>query len=202
MNAIIATPAMPVANSGRLDLERVEAILVKFYFTNRNQVPQGIPYEQQPPKSERDALHAANAIAAGRADLAQVGRHREGRVDTGVPVIKDLPMVQAELLRSGLAKAGYALTGMRYWQQSAKKPGDKPKWVVQFQYTRDVKPAPYPPTVAGTIEDLVRGARWQSCYVWQNPDDVATINFVGRQPDGKAKNFLVCMETSIVAVPA
>lgn len=178
---------------GSLDLSKFTTVLVKFSFTNPKHVPSGVPLIQRPTNEEIDAKHAADQkYLATHSDqsLGEKGRHREGRVDTGEPVIKDLQAVQAMLLKRDLVGAGFKLSGFRYWKQQRDEKS-VPKWVVQCQFTKTDGPVEhYPAHVAATIQSLVSGACW-AAHVWANPNGVATINFVGRQPGVKPKNYLV-----------
>lgn len=182
---------------GELNLAEIDTILVKFFFTNDKHIPSGVPNLQHPGNEERDAIHASQEKYFGKdgdKSLGAVGRHREDRVDTGEPVIKDLPGTRAGLLQGDLVKAGYTLVGFRWWKQAPKpKPGERPrtpKFVVQAAYVKGAPYVAHPPHITSTMSSLATDAVW-FCHVWKNPNGVATINFVGRQPDGKMENGLV-----------
>lgn len=193
-------PAFVPQRAGGLDLEPVNTILVKFFFTNQDHVPRSIPHVDRSTSYGLDFKHRQSAIAAGKAELGELGRHREDRVDTGEPVINNLPLTRASLLKDQLAKAGFALRSMHWMPQI--KLGKQPKYVVVCQFERGTQNGQLPPDVLEALEYLVYTARWYA-HVWDNSalGKPATINFVGRNPDAKAKYDLVVQDNKIVAVP-
>lgn len=194
-------PAFVPQRAGGLDLESVNTILVKFFFTNQDHVPRGIPQIDRSTSYGLDFKHRQQAKAAGKDELGELGRHRENRVDTGEPVIKNLPLTRASFLKDQLTKAGFALKSMHWMPQV--KLDSQPKYVVVCQFERGTQVGELPAEVLEALDYLSYMARWY-CHVWDNSNlgKPATINFVGRNPDAKARYDLVVQDNKIVAVPA
>lgn len=197
------TKTAPVAQTaiGSLDLYKFDTVLVKFFFTNEAHVPRGIPNVARKNDFAVDYKHMKAAKEAGADDLGAVGRHREGRVDTGEPVINDLHGVQASLLKDRLVNAGFAIKNLHWYKQE--RAGRTPKFVVVCEFVRGVQTGELPPDVIAALDFLSHCARW-TCHVWDNSQlgKPATINFVGRQPDGKVQYYLSLIEKTIMAIPA
>jgi len=191
-------PAFVPERTGGLDLDKVDTILVKFFFTNQDHVPRGIPHVDRSTSYGLDFKHRQQARTAGKGELGEIGRHREDRVDTGEPVFKDLPATRASLLKDQLTKAGFALKSMHWMPQV--KLGRQPKYVVVCQFERGTQVGELPAEVLESLEYLVYTARWIA-HVWDNSAlrNPSTINFVGRDPNVKAKYDLAVEGGKIVA---
>jgi len=201
MNAQVQTALVAQAATGSLDLDKFNTVLVKFFFTNDKHVPRGIPNVARKNDFAVDYKHMRAAKEAGADDLGAVGRHREGRVDTGEPIIKDLHGVQASLLKDRLIKAGFAIKNLHWYKQE--RASRIPKFVVVCEFVRGIQTEELPQDVIAALDFLSYCARW-TCHVWDNSQlgKPATINFVGRQPDGKVQYYLSLIENTITAIPA
>ena len=122
-------------------------------------------------------------------------------VDTGEPVISNLPGVQAAFLKDRLVKAGFALKNLHWLEQ--RKPGRPVKYVVVCEFVRGTQAAELSQEVIDSLDYLAVTSRWY-CHVWDNSalGNPATINFVGRQPDSKAQYYLSVIDDTITAIPA
>ncbi|MDD5110030.1 MAG: hypothetical protein PHI63_02330 [Patescibacteria group bacterium] len=179
--------------------------IVKFYFTNPSQIPPGIPQKDRLENSELDAYHAAMMGLLGQEALGTLGRLREGRVDTGICVIQNLPAVQVGVLRRGFANNELRLIDAHWFRLEPREPGRKPKFVVNLTFAQ-VRHADVvlPELPRKTVEALraLANTTWAFCHVWDNsPIPVATVNCVGRQPDAKPTNAIVVRQRIVCAVP-
>ena len=174
----------------------IHTILVKFYFTNEKQIPEGIPEKHRQSDQAVDDRHAMAAELNGRKDLAVVGRVREGRVDSGEHFVDNVHNVHAGCLTRGLSNLSYTLTDCHYYWHAAKG-----KFVVVLKLTTKADESIVMPISNGTIEQRRALARtcWSWCHGWVNMDGVVTLNFGGRMPDGKAHHAIVVREHQLVA---
>ncbi len=186
------TKAKPEFAFGKVDLASAPTILVKFGFTNKKHLPPGVMWKHRDSDAQMDARHQANADEK----LGEAGRHREGRVDTGEPVIK-LPEVQVAVLRSGLFLQGYQLQDLHWYLQH--RAGRADKFVVVCQYVRGSKKA-VPPITMEALRSLATSAAW-GCNVWVNPNGVTTINCFARQP-GKQAPYALAVRNGAIDVLA
>jgi hypothetical protein len=164
-------------------------IVVKFNFTNRVHIPAGIPEKARGTDKEVDARHAQDAIKSGDIAAAEVGKERAGRVDTGIPVIKNLEMVQVAMLRQGFARAKYLLADCHYYRHAVE--GKQTKFVVCLTFRRLESVEGIPPLPSKTVEamrDLAR-TTWGFAHVWSNPNGVVTINMVSRKWDSRGNCY-------------
>ncbi|NUM25941.1 MAG: hypothetical protein HUU49_05015 [Candidatus Buchananbacteria bacterium] len=182
-------------------------VIVKFAFTNDKHIPNGIPVKKREADHVVDATHMVSAVQSGQTEEAQIGRHREGRVDTGTPVIQNLGMVQTAMIRRGLVNNGYRLTDAHYFTKPPAQRGHKPKHMVCLTFDREATTsADLPEGTTRALRELAN-TTWQYAHVWSNPDKTATINLVGRQwDDGAGKyrdpeNALVVRNHELCAVP-
>lgn len=192
--------AQPASNSKPLSLDASDTILVKFFFTNEQHVPRGIPKIGRTSSYALDFTHKQQAITAGKADLGAVGRHRESRVDTGEPVISDLHGVQATLLKEDLLKTGFALKNLHWMEQ--RKTGRPTKFVVVCEFVRGKQACNLPQAVLDALDYLSHTSRW-ICHVWDNSalGKPTTINFVVRQTHIPASYYLMVVGNAIEAIP-
>ena len=182
-------------------------VIVKFAFTNPKHIPNGIEQKQRGTDQEVDGQHMAKAYAAGQGEQAKIGRHREGRVDSGEPVIQNLDMVQVAMIRVGLTNNGYRLSDTHYFIKKATKTGHKDKYMVVLTFDRNATDtATLPESTTRAIRELAN-TTWQFCHVWDNPDGTATVNLVGRQWDDARQSYrdpkhaLVVRNHELCAVP-
>lgn len=151
-------------------------VLVKFFFTNPKHIPFGIPEQSRETDQKMDLFHASVAAALGKVELGEVGRVREGRVDTGRPAVQNAQLVQAALLRRGLTNVSFGLYACHWFFQERK---GKYAVVLAFGWARDIIQCP--PEVTEALRELGR-TTWQWCWVYDNKGtfDSVTINFGGR----------------------
>lgn len=180
-------------------LEECLVVWVKFNFTNPNHIPPGIiRNDRRPEDGILDRNNAFKARSIGRPDLAEVGRHREGRVDTGEKVHENVQQTQLAFLRRGMANNGLKLGRCRWYIHRIE--GRQTKFVVELGFTSNPKVML---TLTRQQEDalraLARDAVWTS-HIWYNPDDTCTVNMVQRQPDVSPKNAIVVRDGKLIVV--
>ena len=115
--------------------DKLRRIELKWHFTNEAHIPKGVPFQRRNAK-RLDESHAQFAFQVGKEANTVVGRFRRNRVDTGFPVMQDLPNVQIAAIRRGLANHDLVLSACYYYKHE--KPNTMPKWVVvmKFQFER------------------------------------------------------------------
>ena len=173
-------------------------VLVKFHFSNPDLIPVGIEQKRRPAD---EVIDFARHHTTKNKKLAQFDRHREGRVDTGEPVIENLGMVQAAMLRKGLASNGYRLVDAHWFEKQ--REGKTPQYVVVLSFRHEAEESVE--LARNTLDAIRHLARtvWQFCHVWRNADKKNfTVNFVGLQPNGKQKNSLVARDGEFLPITA
>ena len=192
------------ANSG------YPTILVKFLFTNAAHIPAGIPEQVRADHAAMDRKHTQEAYQGGYGHLANEGRIREGRVDTGTNFIKNLQLIQAGFLTRGLSNIGYQFTTCHWFYRKGYGESSD-KYVVVLGYTNDMacKPEQEKDFVAQPALDLPNKAIeqrralastcWQYCHGWANLDGVISFNIGGRLPDGRAQHAIVVRNRAVTA---
>lgn len=164
-----------------LNLKDTHRIVVKFSFTNPTHIPPGIPQKRRESDDEMDQRHALGARLMGQESLGEVGRVREGRVDTGECVVKDLGMVQSTTIRRAFTNAGFRLSTAHWFIKKANQPGKQDKFMVALTFsnvvtTRDPE-IEQTPAMVSALRDLARNI-WGYCHVWSNPGGTVTMNFL------------------------
>lgn len=181
---------------GSADRDPVERVLVKFNFSNRNRIPKWIPEIDRSSDREVDAIHQMEARKQGQGTLAQVGRIRRGRVDTGVEAIKSTGSVhQVALLRRGLVNNGFGFAHAHWFERKNK--ANRKIFVVVMAF----EPGRESPNLSrDTVEDLrtLANLGWKECYGWDNPDGTVTINCVSLVPDMPFQRVLRIRDGAIV----
>jgi len=177
----------PTVHLRDADKSPVDTIIAKFTVNKRAMVPAGIAERQRGTDEQSDVRQQLNTIRAGQADLAEVGRVREGRVDSGEQrIIVEGNPTNVDFLRRNLTSSGFRLTQVQYYERVTDpgKPWSKTKYVIECIFTRvTAELEPYDTT---KIDDALRQLATTSfnfCYVWVNPDLTCTINLSGRAPD-------------------
>ena len=143
------------------------------------QIPIFCPHYDRLTDAQLDQRHADAARQMGQQSLAEVGRHREGRVDTGEPI--NLQSVSVASLSDDLRKAGYVLANFGYFK---KNPDDNVAFV-QLAFFRDTKEYPIRAETRKELDVLLK-ALWSKCHIWSNPDNSITVNCNIKQ-DGTPK---------------
>lgn len=162
-----------------LDLSKTKYLLVKFYFTNPAHVPDGVRHIAR--KSESDLVN--QRIAALRAATPAVTR--------GAQVVDNALNTSADELFAGLYDAGFEIVDIQSWEQA--KAGKTTKYVVNFVWARPQEGVePIEVDTAPFTENVV----WFN-HIWENPTQVNTIDYVGRQPGQKAKHKTVVEDNHV-----
>jgi hypothetical protein len=164
-------------------------IVVKFYFTNPNRMPRWV-VEKKHSQTEIDIRHAKEAERANMKDLAEIGRARAGRIDTGEQMIAE-KSVTASGLHAALRVFGARLVDVHRYIQ--RKPGKMDKSVISLTYSTECEQGIR--LSASQVFDLreIQSATWDHLNVWVNPDGVTTLNFLGLKPQEVAKKgFVPC----------
>lgn len=193
-------PATVTAVPGTFDLGKTDAVLLKFFFTNQKHVPQGIPPKEHANYLAIDFKHRQVAKSQDKAELGELGRHREGRVDTGEPVINNLPQVRVGGFVDELLATGFALRTLHWFEQ--KKVGRPTKYVVVAEFVRGTPVEPLSQSLLNDLKYLAFTAVW-FCHLWDNSavGNPTTINLVGRDPNAKAKYVLSAKDNTVKALP-
>jgi hypothetical protein len=177
---------------GKLDLMTVDTVLVKFSFTNRDHIPAGIPEMPRLSDNEMDGKHQIEAIDAGLVKpgegggIAKVGRHRDGRVDTGEPIAQNVQTAYPAVILHGLPENGLLLRDV-HWYKHDRGDDKRPKFVVVCAFERGQPGMAVSIGLAAALTRLAHEALWH-CHIWKNPSKTesgmpeATVNFVVRQP--------------------
>lgn len=194
-------------------------VMVKFSFTNEDRMPLGIREKNRATDQVVDAGHAAAELrraAAGSergkgfaklGDLqaanqrGAVGRHREGRVDTGEPVVQNLQNADVSQLLAQLQAAGFTLTGAAKFERQRDK--GKPLQVLELVFSREGEAFPLLEHQQQAVDSLLTEASW-IVHVWDNPGSrTTTVNLVGMNPDRRVDNRLTITPSGdIVSAPA
>jgi hypothetical protein len=185
------------------DENGVQIILVKFSFKNPALIPAGIPQVDRQPSYQLDVARQLAAFNDGQDKLAREGRVRKGRVDTGVQVIQLERPVHAGFLRRGIANRGFRMTHLHYFKQTPDPKKDprgqqEPMYVVVACFVRH-HDAPKPEAAHVAALRELAAMTWNKCFVWDNPNRLATINFVGRAPNQKPKYSIVVRDGNVAA---
>ena len=201
-------------------LRTVNTVMVKFMFTNPAHIPPGIPQRTVTSISQKetDEYNAIVAAAAGHAELAEVGRVRQGRIDTGDQTVNNLQLVQLGLIRRGLANVMFQLRSCHSYPKPA-TPTSSRKYVVVLTFKGGPSDSGYYEEATATPEakeahkllnspEVVSALRslanttWQYCHVWDNSRTrkTATINVGGRIPDGRPLHAIAVRGGEIVPV--
>lgn len=154
------------------------SVQVNFTFTNPAFMPE-VPERVYLGQVAEDARHAAAAIAVGEPEKAEVGRHREGRVDTGEPVFENIQAVDCVKFISRFSRHGYRIVACTRFE----KPGrNKPKYVFRLQF-RPTEQSDEP-AVSPEAEQAMRqlGQDLWVLHIWDNGEKGITLNFVARTP--------------------
>ena len=178
-----------IDNTKPEEILQYDTVLVKFSFTNRAHIPAGIPEQKRLDDSTVDNRHAHEALAMGHTERAQIGRVREGRVDTGTQFIHNLQFVQPGCLVRGLSNVGYTVSQCHwFFKKGFGKSSDK--YVVVLALSLGGEPVNLPNQAIEQRRALANTC-WQWCHGWSNLDGTLTLNFGGRLPDGKPQHSVV-----------
>ncbi|MEK7641407.1 MAG: hypothetical protein AAB365_00250 [Patescibacteria group bacterium] len=176
-------------------------VLAKFYFTNPKHIPPGIPEVTRAESTAIDAAHIRFAYEIKQGQLAQPGRVREGRVDTGVQFINNLHNVHGGCLVRGLCNAniGYFVTHCHWFRLKSDTPQKSDKYVVVLCFSTDSEKKLETGRATLEARRALASTCWQWLHAYTNPNGVITLNFGGRMPDGKPKNTVVVRNGCLTA---
>lgn len=194
-------------------------ILLKFFFTNRGHVPE-LPERSaqglgpgnnpilsgggflRPDNAKMDQRHAYNAFQRGHGHLAEVGRIRAGRVDTGEHFIDNIHNTHAGCVVRGLDNIGYKLSQLHWYlkrDEMTNRPGgpiDKYVAVIGMVTGADAIELP---NKSLEKRRILAATCWQWCHGYANPDGVITLNFGGFMPGGKPQHSVVVRDHKLTA---
>lgn len=149
--------------------------LIKFNFTNRHRIPRWVPYSRRASDKVIDASRSMamkNGHGIEGFQLAQVGRVREGRVDTGVNA-KPQNYVKMDQIDPTMRELGNVMTDIHWFRH--RREGKVDKLVLVLVYGKGKPFRLY----RREAEDLqfFQESTWQHCHVWVNPEaDNITVN--------------------------
>lgn len=182
----------------------VEVVLVKFFSKDGSVFPQGIPVVERQPEYVLEMAEQNKAIKRGQPlEDAVTGRYRRGRVDTGIQTIQEKEPISVSL-SLGLKALGYRLDSITRWVQTREgMPGQL--HVVCAAYARKatkkgMEENPFRQSFERCIDGLAE-MTWGEVFVWDNPDQVTTVNCGKLQKGQTAKKRLVVENAIIVPVP-
>ncbi|HEY9481112.1 MAG TPA: hypothetical protein VIR98_02700 [Candidatus Paceibacterota bacterium] len=204
MNAAPSSQAVTFKASVDLNDRSMSTILLKFYFTNVNHIPVGIPQQERKSDQAMDRQHAQSAADTS---LGRVGRFRQGRVDTGDPVVRNLGPVQVRMLRASLRNAGCGFVYAHWYYDE-----NKGKYVVAVQVAIGGNLDRYEPTRLSdeTIEGLRQLSRfgWGFCHIWKNSpaatggEGTYTVNLMHLRGEQDNTRFMLAVRGGhVVALP-
>jgi hypothetical protein len=183
-------------------------LLVKFFFTNSTLVPQGLRMVDPDGvhgttlKLGRDRVHAIMARKSGAAELGEVGRVRDGRVDTGNNMLKeDGTRISVAKLMSEIQAAGFKLLDAHYIVQTKVKNGRQTtKYVVVLSFGIGEAIKLGHTTLEG-IQGLA-ATTWGNVHGWDNSatEGVNTLNLVGRLPDQKPSKRVALIDGELEVI--
>jgi hypothetical protein len=185
------------------DYNLMDKVLLKFTFSRPEDMPKGIERVNHI-EGTLDAMHIRDAHKRGEGDLAERGRVREGKVDTGARLVNGLKNMQVAALRRGFASNGFYLTNIHSFVKKAKQRFENDKYVVVVVFQRRADVIELSSATTEQLRELAKGL-WGFCYVWQNPHDKnITINLGGfiKDPNVKMKHALVCAGGHVCVKPA
>lgn len=186
---------------------RVKTVLLKFYFKDSGLIPHGIPVVERQPDYLMDMDHQDKGM---KLDLpledVVLGRYRKDRIDTGIQTVEIRRPMIADL--SGLKAIGLCFAGIHQWKQVRQNEStgsDDVQYVVCICYQRGKQQLtpegnPFVALVDAAVAALTSQV-WQSCFVWDNPDCVTTVNCRTPLKGQEPKERLVVVEKTIQAVP-
>lgn len=185
------------------DRGEVEIVLVKFNFKDDKLIPIGIPRVERQPDYRIDVARQLDAYRTGQKELGKVGRIRKGRVDTGTQVISTKRPTQSAVIRRGLANNGFRLANLHWFSRQSNpkdhKQSSEPLYVVVACFIRGANDS-VPTTAEVAALRALASMTWSQCFVWDNPNQLATINFLGRLADQKPKQSITVRDGSVVAL--
>lgn len=185
-----------------------KTVLVKFSVKARDLIPPSLSRRVRQKEEEVDIRHGQEALKMGNMELAQVGREREGRVDTGFHAVDNLGPCHLAMLVKGLASNSYHLTDAFCYTKAK-------KYVcgvnVRSDYTHVI-------TLIFTWggervelfkeleQDLLqlRKMVWQYCHVWDNANtfSTVTVNLGGGPLQGVSPKWAIVVRNRVLqAIP-
>lgn len=167
-------------------------ILMKFTVKNFEDIPQGVRLRKT---GSRDHLHAKDAIEMDLAHLAELGRVRNNRVDTGEMVLH-VPSAQESI--ASLRAGGYQVEDLCYYQhekKDARTGKTSIQFVIQVVFSRNLKKgegATFQHGISEAEADAIRALEAKAWEFWGWDNRLAgkpiTLNFTGGHAPRVCKN--------------
>ncbi|MFA5841796.1 MAG: hypothetical protein WC835_02440 [Candidatus Paceibacterota bacterium] len=171
----VTPPHEPAKEQGYVVLDDdALVILMKFSVKNLSDVPNGVMLRAT---GNRDNIHAKDAMELSKKHLAERGRYRKGRVDSGEMVLH-VPSAKESI--ASLRGAGYQLVDLHYYRNVKTE-----KYVIQLVFSRQIakgdglKFGDIGEAQASAIRALEEKA-WE-LWAWDNRavGNPITLNFTG-----------------------
>ena len=176
-----------------VDLGQTEVVLVKFFFTREEpEIFDGIRKTTTQDNSWRQKRGQEHIAEVG---VTKVIKHRQGHVDTGIPVFQNVPDVLASLVRTGLTNNGLPLTDAHWFVKEA--PGKQDKNVVVLVFQKGAESILKLDGKIGASIRVLAKTVWGAGHIWSNPDKTATINLILRKSEGIARNAFAIRDGKI-----
>jgi len=138
-----------------------DVILVKFFFTNEERIPQGIP------KKERSRVITKEA-SRGFQVPGSFEKFRKDRVDTGKST--QVRNVSVKKFISELRKAGFKLSSNPHYFEKNK--GGYSQYIVVTEWTKTDQVLPeIPEGIITGLKILTDAFAWEIANLWKNPWD-------------------------------
>ena len=176
-----STPAGQNHNNQPIQLDQLhhKVVMVKFSVKKRDMIPPALDRRMRQSEEAVDIRHGEKALEMGNVDLAQVGRERQGRVDTGFHAVDNLGPCHLAMLVRGLASNSYHLTDA-FCYTKAKKYGCSPNvrsdytYVITLIFTWGGDRTPLFTELEESLRSLGRMV-WQYCHIWDNANTFSTV---------------------------
>jgi len=181
-----------------LDLTDPIAVLVKFHVSKEEHLPLGIRQVSRGTDAAEDMQHRMDALKVklGRTST-ETGRHRPGRVDTGVPVLRTNVPTHVGSFHQWMIHSGFGLTDV-HWFEKPLQPGRKPSFVLVCRYEKGEETS-VSNRLAMAVQELAASGSW-FVHCWMNPGPVDTVNMTSRQLGMKPKLQLEVRDQKLVTV--
>ncbi|MDB5224545.1 MAG: hypothetical protein JWO43_167 [Candidatus Adlerbacteria bacterium] len=217
MNTALANPPTEQVGNSESKLEYLplanKDVVVRFIFTNARYLPAGLREGKREEVRLMNNRHMNDKYTGGDQSLAEVGRLREGHVDTGRQVIDNLKGVSAVEFWDDMQRVGYHMCHAMYFKEfqpgkSKKSRSDdnpnevkeKFKYTIVLHFSRTGELLRLTKEQRNSLEAFFEGCLW-TCHIWENPElNPHTINFVQIQPGINPDYELVVINNAITCV--
>lgn len=180
-----------------------QEVMVKFTVLRMAMVPPGIAYKGKVDPGKADEKHCEKAQKLGFGELAQFGRIRKDRGDTGFHAVDNIGPVQLAMLTSGLANHSYHLTDV--WYQVKERHGanqQRTVYVVTLLYKFGEETVQLAKELRQDLL-LLRRVTWRWCHVYDNPTvyNSVTVNLGGPMQGVSPKWAVVVRQRKLQVIP-